>query len=102
MATSARCAARQRRSPLMMMYFPSPCRLTVMGWMTPSVRIESASSSSASSSNCVRGCVGLGMISETAISAISVIGLSFASRGSLPKMASNPLPNPFCFILSRN
>ena len=76
--------------------------LTVLGWMTPSVRIESASSSSASSSNCVRGCVGLGMISETAISAISVIGLSFASRWSLPKMASNPLPNPFCFILSRN
>ena len=79
-----------------------PAASTVMGWMTPSVRIESASSSSASSSNCVRGCVGLGMISETAISAISVIGLSFASRWSLPKMASNPLPNPFCFILSRN
>ena len=44
-------------------------------------------------------CVGLGKIAETEISAISVIGLSLASRCSLPKMASRPRPNPFCFIM---
>jgi hypothetical protein len=48
---------------------PSPF-FTVTGWMTPSWRIESASSSRASSSNCVRGCVGLGMMSAISISAI--------------------------------
>ena len=60
---------------------------------------QSASSSSASSSNCVRGCVGLGMISVMSISDIWLIGLSLASTASVPNMASSPRPNPFgCFI----
>ncbi len=81
------------------MYLPSSAFFTVTGWMTPSVRIESASSSSASSSNRVRGWLGLGTISAMAISAISDIGLSMAEGLSLPNMASSPRPNPFCFIV---
>lgn len=43
---------------MMSEHLPSPDFLTIMGWMMPSWRIESASSSRFSS-NCVRGCVGL-------------------------------------------
>ncbi len=82
----------------MMTYLPVGLP-TATGWMTPNWRIESASSSSASSSNRVRGCVGLGTMSAMSISAISAHRLELGVDASLPNMASSPRPNPFCCFI---
>ncbi len=64
----ARSAARQRRSPITSSKAPSASSRTTIGCSSPNSRIECSSSASASSSNAVRGCWGLGRIAEISIS----------------------------------
>ena len=64
----ARWEARQRRSPMMSSYRPGPAARTTTGWSRPTCLMDSASSSSASSSKVRLGCRGFGVIEETSIS----------------------------------
>ena len=92
-------AARQRRSPAMMMYpVPSFLGRTAMGCSKPFSVMLAASWFSASWSKCLRGCSGSGSISrkgrvETPASSPVVSGRS-ANR------VSRPLPSPPSFFFA--
>ena len=68
-SSPARWTARQRRSPITSSNRPSASGRTTTGCSSPTSWIDSTSSSIASSSNTVRGCRGLGEMSETGKSA---------------------------------
>ena len=111
--------ALKRRSPLMIWYLPSAFLRTVIGWMRPSVLIDSASSSSASWSKDIRGWNGFGSMRSAGIRSTSAeppcCGCSSLttslfmyptgflmcprSAASSPKRALRPLPSPLCCLL---
>src|SRR5262245_19344350 len=64
-------AARQRRSPAMI-WKRSPIRRTTMGWMTPLVLIDCASSWSLASSTCPRGWKSFGARRSMSVSTVAV------------------------------
>src|SRR5262249_14593849 len=86
-------AARNRRSPAMSCQPPARPRRTTMGWMTPDVLIDSASSSRAPESNAFRGCLGFG-----SLWAIGISGGVSPPAGASPRSASRPRPRPRLFM----
>ena len=72
MSIPAFVQARKRRSPLMIWYL-EPFLRTVMGWMSPKVRMESASSRRASSPKLMRGWKGFGSIRSTGMRRTSAV-----------------------------
>jgi hypothetical protein len=88
-SSSAACAARQRRSPITSWNELGETSRTTIGCSRPNSRIECCSSASASSSNEVRGCLGLGWMAPTGISRYSAPAIG-TGAGSVSTAIGGP------------
>src|SRR6185369_1426127 len=92
-------AARQRRSPAMI-WNRSPIRRTTMGWMTPLLLIDCASSWSLASSTCPRGWNSFGVRRSISVSTVAV-GRG-GGRSGINALRPLPSAGRFSMVITSN